>query len=145
MITVLTAAAGCTPVPGGDPLAWLTFPLSLSGTLTADSREYSITLTFDTPTHGILTINDHECLCDNGTVTLSRNGILLPIQITPPAVKFITGALSLKAENLTETASDGEYVTAKYTTPKEEYTVTTDKEGNMVKLRAGDITLTIEK
>jgi len=140
-VTVLTAAAGCTPTPGGDPLSWLAFPLTLNGTLTQDNSEYEISLTFDTPTHGRVTINDRDYLCDNGTVTLSRNGILLPTKITPPPVKFITGALSIRPETLTETTSDGSSVTAVYN----EYTVTTDKEGSIVKLQTDDITLTIEE
>jgi len=136
LFAMMIVLNSCTPVPGGDPLVWLTFPVMLEGTLIYNGKTTEASFEFDSPDHGRHTTDGTEYLIDGGTAMLGVKGFMLPIAVTPPSVIFVRELLSLDASRLSGTSSDGVYVTSRYASDNGEYTIVTDKDGRLVSASA---------
>ena len=64
---------------------------------------------------------------------------MLPISVMPPFLCFFSELLTLDEASLASTESDGEYVTAVYTTDSGDCTVVTNASGELVKASSGDV------
>lgn len=109
----VSALTGCTGAGTGGGCVLPDFPFSAEGRMACGDSSYRLSLVFDSPDHGRLTVGDAVFLVDNG-VTLDADGLLLPLSLTPGPVAFVTAVLSLTPDALISCSADGERVTAAY-------------------------------
>ena len=114
----LSGLTGCEGAGTGGRCVLPVFPFSAEGRIVCGESSYPLTLVFDSPSHGRMTVGDAVFLVDGG-VTLDAGGLLLPLSHTPDPVAFAAAVFSLTPEALISCASDGERVTAEYRAEEE--------------------------
>ena len=109
----ISGLTGCEGAGTGGRCVLPVFPFSAEGRMVCGDSSYRLSLVFDSPAHGRMTVGDAVFLVDGG-VTLDAGGLLLPLSHTPDPVAFVSAVFSLTPDALVSCASDGERVTAEY-------------------------------